>query len=182
MAIKYKRYKPKRKGKRYFVNDRIKFPKLQVLTNNGENLGVLSVEKALIEARKRELDLVVISEKAEPPVAKILEFSKYLYEDRKKQSANKAKSRKSETKEFVFGPTIGDGDLIKKIDRTKKFLKDGNRVKITIKFKGREVTHPEVGLERINKMIADLKGIAKPDAEPRLKGRIISVTFVQCQR
>ncbi|MFC1622281.1 translation initiation factor IF-3 [Patescibacteria group bacterium] len=177
MAVKYKRYRSRPKQKRYFVNNRIRSPELRVIIDTGENIGVISTQEALEMARSKDLDLVVISEKANPPVAKILEFSKFLYEERKKSSTSKAKSKKSETKEFVFGPSIGKEDLNRKIGRTREFLEDGNRVKVTVRFRGREITHPEVGMEKIEKMIGDLAEVAKTDEEPKLKGRLISITF-----
>ena len=125
------------------------------------------------------MDLVVIAEKAQPPVAKILDFNKFLYDERKKASVIKAKSKKSELKEFVFGPTIGTGDIQFRVERTKEFLEDGNRVKITVKLKGRENEHPEVGYDKIKKFIEELKEVAKTEAEPRRMGNMITVTFVK---
>ncbi len=93
---------------------------------------------AIKKALELDMDLVLIVETANPPVAKILEFHKFMYEERKKLSAAKAKSKKSELKEFRFGPTIGSGDLEKKMERARGFLKEGNRVKVTVKMKGRE--------------------------------------------
>ncbi len=122
---------------------------------------------------------MVIAEKASPPVAKILDFNKYLYEERKKASAAKAKAKKSELKEFVFGPTIDAGDLNNRIQRARGFLEDGNRVKVTVKMKGREGEHPEVALERINKFTQELKDIARTEAEPKRHGNMINVTFVK---
>lgn len=130
-------------------------------------------------AQEEEKDLVIIAEKATPPVAKILDFNKYLYEERKKASAIKAKSKKSGLKEFVFGPTIDMGDLNVRIERAKEFLLDGNRVKITVKFKGREVEHPEVGFDRVNKITDALREIGKPEAQPRLMGHLLMVTYVK---
>ena len=180
MVVKFKkknRRKPNRK--RYSLNNRIRYPTLRVIGDGGDNLGVISTKEALQVAREKDLDLVVISEKANPPVAKILEFSKFLYEDRKKQSAIKSKSKKSETKEFVFGPSIGEGDLEKRIERTKEFLQDGNRVKITVRLRGRQRAHPEIGFEKLDKFIEELEEIAKVEEDPKLRGTLIAVTFVK---
>lgn len=140
---------------------------------------MLKTQEALRIAREQELDLVIITEKATPPIAKILEFNKYLYDERKKASAVKAKSKKSGLKEFVFGPTIDEGDLNSKIERAKTFLKEGNRVKVTIKFKGRENEHPEVGVDRIKKFTERLSEHAKLEAEPRKSGNLLMVTYVK---
>ena len=142
-------------------------------------MGVLSTYEALKKAQELEMDLVVIADKANPPVAKILDFNKYLYEERKRTSALKAKSKKSELKEFVFGPTIDSGDLNTRIERAKEFIADGNRVKITVKFKGREVEHPEVGFDRIKRITEELREVAKVESNPRLSGHLLSVTYIK---
>ena len=129
-------------------------------------------------AREKDLDLILISENTNPPVTKILDFNKYLYEERKKFSSAKAKSKKSELKEFRFGPTIGESDMATRIERAKKFIKDGNRVKISIKLKGREAAYPQIGYEKVKKFISGISEIAKTEAEPKLIGNIISVVFV----
>jgi translation initiation factor IF-3 len=140
---------------------------------------VLKTQEALRIAKEQELDLVIITEKATPPVAKILDFNKYLYDERKKATAIKAKSKKSGLKEFVFGPTIDEGDLNSKIERAKTFLKNGNRVKVTIKFKGRENEHPEIGFDRLKKFTERLSGHAKIESEPKKSGYLLMVTFVK---
>ncbi|KKS15935.1 MAG: Translation initiation factor IF-3 [candidate division WWE3 bacterium GW2011_GWA1_41_8] len=136
-------------------------------------------DEALRKANEMNMDLVVIAEKAQPPVAKILDFNKFLYDERKKASAIKAKSKKSELKEFVFGPTIGSGDIDFRVQRAKEFLEEGNRVKITVKFKGRENEHPEVGFDKINKFKEELKDVARVESEPRRAGSMLTVTFVK---
>jgi len=143
----------------------------------GENLGVMNTTEALRLAREKELDLVLISEQANPPVAKILEYNKFLYEERKKSSAVKAKAKKSELKEFVFGPTIGESDIASRVERSKEFIKDGNRVKITVKLKGREGEYPQLGFEKIDRFREELSEAAKLESAPRRNGNIITATF-----
>ena len=150
-----------------------------MISNDGENLGVLRTSDAMKLAEEKDLDLVVIAEGAQPPVAKILDFNKYLYDERKKASAIKAKSKKSELKEFVFGPTIDEGDIKVRVERAKEFLEEGNRVKITVKMKGREQEHPEIGYAKITRFIEDLKEEAKIEAPPARVGSMIIVTFVR---
>lgn len=162
----------------YLVNHKIKAPKLRVILNDGTNVGVLSTQEALRKAQEVDLDLVVVSAGANPPVAKILDFNKFLYDERKKSSAIRAKSKKSELKELVFGPTIGTGDLASRIERTREWLKEGNRVKIVVKFKGREIIHPEVGFEKIKFFTQELGNNAKVDQAPRLNGNLLIVTYV----
>lgn len=162
----------------YEVNERIKSKILRVITNTGENLGDITKEEALREAHARELDLVIIAPNVTPPVAKILDFSKYLYEERKKKSAAKAKAKKSELKEFRFGPTIGDGDINSRVERSKEFIKDGNRVKISVVLKGREGMFPQIAYEKLKKFEAGLADTAKSEGPAKQNGNIISIIFV----
>jgi len=149
-----------------------------VITREGENLGVLKTQDALKLAEEKGLDLVIISEGANPPVAKILEFNKYLYDERKKASASKAKSKKSELKEFRFGPTIDKGDLDTRISRALKFLEGGDRVKISIKLMGREQDFPQIGYEKITKFTEGVAEKGKPESPAKRIGNILSVTYV----
>lgn len=133
---------------------------------------------ALKKAKEMDMDLVLLVEKANPPVAKILEFNKFLYEERKKSSAAKAKSKKSELKEFRFGPTIGKGDLDNKIGRAREFLEDNNRVKVTVRMKGRENQFPEFAEEKIEKFRVELEDIAKLENAPKRMGTAIVAYFI----
>lgn len=145
---------------------------------DGSNLGVMPTREALKLAKEKEQDLVLISENANPPVAKILEFNKFLYDEKKKESATKAKSKKSEIKEFVFGPRIGDGDLNTKIDRAKEFLEEGNRVKITLKLRGRECEFPQIGFEKIKRFEEGVSEIAKAESVAKRSGNLISQVYI----
>ena len=124
------------------------------------------------------MDLIVISESANPPVAKIADFNKFLYKEKKKSAASKTKSKKSELKEFRFGPSIGEEDLRVRIERSRQFLKENNRVKLSVILKGREQAHPELGYEKLKKALDGLKDIAKSEKEPTLIGSTISVIVV----
>jgi translation initiation factor IF-3 len=135
--------------------------------------------EALKLAQQKELDLVVVAAKTNPPVAKILDFNKFLYEERKKKSSAKTKSKISEVKEFRFGPAIGDADLQKRIERAADFVQRGDKVKITLQMRGRSITHPEIGMEKIERFVKGLAEIAKVESEPKLVRNIISVTFVK---
>jgi len=166
------------KNEFYYINERIRVAKVRLLSNTGENLGVMDTREALKKAKEVELDLVLLAPNIDPPVAKIMDFAKFLYTERKKKSQSKAKAKKSELKEFRFGPTIGTGDLSTRIDRSKEFVQDGNRVKITVIMKGREGMFPEVALERLKKFEEGLKEVAKPEGAPRRMGNQLSVVFV----
>ncbi len=121
----------------------------------------------------------MIAEDAKPPVAKILDFNKFLYEQKKKAQQAKAGSKKSELKEFRFGPSIEEADLETRIRRSKEFLKQGDRVKITVYLRGREMIRPEIAFEKIEKIKEGLNEIGKLEKEPKKKGRFVSATFVR---
>lgn len=165
-------------SKEYLVNEKIRFKEVRVILQNGENLGVIPTYNALDQAQKQGLDLVVIADKANPPVAKILDFNKFLYEERKKESAAKARSRKSELKEFRFGPSIGLRDLDQRIDRAKRFIEDGHRVKVSIKMKGREQTFSHLAFDKAKYFENAIIDIAKPEKEAKLNGNTVEVIFV----
>ncbi len=124
------------------------------------------------------MDLVLVVPNANPPVAKIVEFSKFLYEERKKASNAKSKSRKTDVKEFRLGPTTGEGDIQRFVKRAKEFIEDGDKVKITVKMRGREVMFPEVAFDKIKKIEKELVEVAKLESEPKRMGNMISGIFV----
>ena len=138
----------------------------------------MKTSDAIKKAQELDMDLVLITESSTPPVAKILEFNKFQYDERKKASASKSKSKKSELKEFRFGPTIGEGDLVKKIERAREFIMDKNRVKVSVILKGREGQYPEFGYDKINRFTKELEDIAKLENAPKRLGSNIFVYFV----
>lgn len=164
--------------KRYNKNERIRARELRVISATGENLGVISTQDALRMAREARMDLVEIVPTANPPVAKILDFNKFLYDERKKTSAAKAKSKAPDLKEFKFGPNIGANDLDKKIERAREFIKDGNRAKFTVVFMGRQNAFPQIGWEKINSVIKELSEVSQVEAPPRLISKMISVILL----
>jgi translation initiation factor IF-3 len=164
------------KMQQYFVNERIRATNLMVI-HDGNNLGVLSKDEALKIAKEHELDLVLIAPQATPPVAKILDFSKFLYDERKKTSAAKAKSKKSEVKELRLSPNIGDGDLQKRAERAKEFISDGNKVKITVVLKGREAAYPHIAMEKVDKFTKELEDTARLENEVKRMGNMIVAVY-----
>lgn len=136
-------------------------------------LGVITPMEGMRMARDRGLDLVEVSPNANPPVCKIMNFGKYKYEVQKKAQEAKKKQKVVETKEIKVRPTIAIGDYQIKLRNAKKFLEEGNKVKFTLMFKGREITHNEVGFAVISKFKDDLEGLCKVEVEPKLEGRNI---------
>ncbi len=136
-------------------------------------MGVMSLRDAVKEAENVDLDLVEISPNATPPVCKITDFGKYKYEQEKRQHEAKKKQKVVETKEIKVRPNIAVGDFNIKLKSAEKFLKEGNKVKFSMQFRGREITHSEVGMEAINRFKDNLAEISKVDQMPKMEGRNI---------
>lgn len=134
-------------------------------------MGIISKADAIKLAIEKDLDLVEVSPHAKPPVAKIIDFKKFQYLERKKQRDGRKKSKKVDIKEVRLSPFIAKGDLTNRLERAKEFLADGNRVKIVIKFVGRQITRKEFGYELLDKVVDNLKDFASPDGEPKLQGK-----------
>ncbi len=149
---------------------------MRVITGEGENLGVMKTSDALNLARGKELDLIVVTPNSVPPVAKLLDFKKFLYLEKKKKST--VKSRKSGLKEIKMGPSTGEGDVNRQIERAKEFISEGNRVKVTITLRGRENLYPDIAFDKIRKFQAALEETAKPEADARQMGNMISMVLV----
>ena len=155
----------------YRINERITAAQMRVLDAEGKQVGIFSRQEALAQAREAEVDLVEIAAQAQPPVVKIIDFKKFLYQEAKKKQEEKRKAKVSETKEVRLGPFMGDNDLQVMIGRTKGFLEDGDKVRLIVKFIGRQVTHPEFGHQILQKVFKALGGISKVDREPKLEGK-----------
>lgn len=157
--------------KYYRTNQRITAAQLRVLDAQGQQIGILSKSEALKLAQDQELDLIEIVPMANPPVAKIIDFRKFLYQQEKKKKEEKKKAKVSQTKEVRLGPFMSENDLQVMIKRGREFLEDGNKLRLVVKFKGRQITRPEFGHQIIRKAIEDLSDVSKVDREPRLEGR-----------
>lgn len=162
------------KGPSYRINHQIKSPKVRVIDAKGEQVGVMTTADALKLANEKELDLVEVASSAKPPVVKIINFKRWLFRKEKEEK----KKRRSELKEFRVRPNIGDHDLQLRASRAEKFLRGGDRVKLTVIFRGRELSHPEIGLEKLKKMTELLRGVGKPEKDPARVGRGYEITFV----
>lgn len=136
-------------------------------------LGVMSTTQGIKLAKERNMDLVEISPGAHPPVCKILSYGKFKYEQQKKIQFAKKNQKVVETKEVKVRPTIAEGDYQVKLRNAMKFLKQGDKVRFSLQFKGREITHVEVGFAVINRFKADLEGLCKIESEPRMEGKQI---------
>jgi translation initiation factor IF-3 len=168
-----KRHKSQPDRKFYRINDRIFAQTLRVLDDEGKQIGILGKYEALKKARSEGLDLVEVAPLAKPPVAKIVDFKKFLYQEEKKKREEKRKAKLTETKEIRLGPFISDNDLTVMVKRCRDFLLESDKVRLVVKFRGRQITHPEFGNAVIRKVIEQVSDISKVDREARLEGRQI---------
>lgn len=153
------------------TNQKIRVPKVRVIGSDGEMLGVLSIREALDIAFEEGLDLIEVSPNADPPVCKIADHGKMKYEAQKKENIARKKQKVVALKEVKMSFNIGKGDYNTKLNKAIKFLENGDKVKISFKFKGREITRPEIIREMIDAIIETTTEIAKVETLPRMEGR-----------
>ena len=165
----YFQRKTKPKGPK--ANNRINSPEVQVIASNGENLGIISTNKAISMAKEEGLDLIEIAPNAKPPVCKIIDIGKYKYDAQKKANKAKKKQKKIELKEIKLRPVTETHDYNFKLKNAQKFLSKGDKVKFTIRFKGRELQHSNLGHDLMNKIQEDIKLVGKVEMNPKFDGK-----------
>ncbi len=168
-----RRFSKKRQDNRKFyrINERIFASTLRVLDPEGKQIGVLPRFEALKKAQELGVDLVEIAPMASPPVVKVIDFKKFLYQESKKKNEEKKRSKISETKEIRLGPFMNDHDLNTMIRRGTGFLEDNDKVRLIVKFMGRQIAHPEFGKTIMQKVIDALSGMSKLEREPHFEGK-----------
>jgi translation initiation factor IF-3 len=160
---------PAREGPR--INDEIRVPQVRLIDDAGEMIGVMSAREALIRAYDVGLDLVEISPNAVPPVCKILDYGKYKYEQQKKANEARKKQKVVEIKEIKVRPNIDDHDYEVKMKQMKNFIGEGDQVKVTLRFRGREMAHQELGVKVLERIRSDLIELVKVEQMPKLENR-----------
>ena len=153
------------------ANNRINSPEVQVIGSTGENLGIINTNKAISMAKEEGLDLIEIAPNAKPPVCKIIDMGKYKYDAQKKANKAKKKQKKIELKEIKLRPVTETHDYNFKLKNAQKFLSKGDKVKFTIRFKGRELQHSNLGHDLMNKIQEDIKLVGKVEMNPKLEGK-----------
>ena len=171
MALKPNYFQRRSKPRGPNANERIRALDVQVIGSDGGNLGTLQLNKAIELAKQEGLDLIEISPNANPPVCKIMDMGKYKYDLQKKANIAKKKQKTVSLKEIKLRPGTDTHDYNFKIKNAKKFITKGDKVKFTVKFKGREMQHTELGKELMNKIIDETKDIAKVESRPKFEGR-----------
>jgi translation initiation factor IF-3 len=160
---------PVKSGPRY--NQLIQSDKVRVIDENGENLGVMYTREAIEQAAEVGLDLVEVSPNADPPVCKFLDVGKYRYEAQKKANIARKSQKTQEIKEIKMRPNIDDHDYDVKMRAMHKFIGEGDKVKVTLRFRGRELSHQQLGMNLLRRVQEDIAEVAKVEAYPRMEGR-----------
>ena len=155
------------------INGEIRDKEIRVISADGEQLGIMSASEALKIAEDNDLDLVKIAPQAKPPVCKIMDYSKYRYEKAKREKENRKNQKQIEMKEIRLSVTIDVGDFNTKVNQAKKFLASGHKLKVSIRLKGRMMTHSDLGIENMKRFAASLEEEANVDKAPKLEGRQI---------
>ena len=153
------------------INRQIRAKEVQLIGVNGEKEGVVSLEDALLKAEESDLDLVLVAPNTEPPVCKIMNYGKYKFEQAKREKEAKKKQKVLEIKEIRVTPNIEEHDFGFKCKNARKFIQDGNKVKITVRFRGREVNNSKAGEIVLEKFISELEDISAVEKQPKLEGR-----------
>ena len=161
-------YKPRK-------NYQIKAAQGRLIGSDGANIGVVSLQDALQQAKDQDLDLVEINGKSSPPVWKLTNYGKMLYEEKKRQQQSQKNQVVQEQKELTFRPNIDTNDISHKLEQAKSFLLEGNRVKLSLKFRGREIVHSDIGRDKLVWMLEQLNGLIVPNPLINLDGKLISV-------
>ncbi|MFO7892848.1 MAG: translation initiation factor IF-3 [Longimicrobiales bacterium] len=168
--------------KRVRVNRQIRISPVRVIGEDGEQLGIMAVEEALESAEEQGLDLVEVAPNSRPPVVRIMDYGKYKYEQSRKARQAKKKQHTTQLKEVKFRPGIEAHDLEFKLRHARRFLEEGNKVKATMMFRGRQVTHPELGREVLDRVASELEDVSKIESHPRLEGRNMIMVLVPVKR
>lgn len=153
------------------INEEIRAREVRVIGSDGEQLGIMSGREAQQLAYEKHLDLVEIAPTAKPPVCRIMDYGKYRYEQQKREKESRKKQKTFDIKEVKLRPSIEEHDFNVKFKNAVRFLEDGDKVKVTIMFRGRELSHPELGEVLLNKMAAQLKEMAVVERQPKLEGK-----------
>ncbi|WP_244452295.1 translation initiation factor IF-3 [Thermus thermophilus] len=157
--------------KEYLTNERIRAKQVRVVGPDGKQLGIMDTREALRLAQEMDLDLVLVGPNADPPVARIMDYSKWRYEQQMAEKEARKKAKRTEVKSIKFRVKIDEHDYQTKLGHIKRFLQEGHKVKVTIMFRGREVAHPELGERILNRVAEDLKDLAVVEMKPEMLGR-----------
>jgi len=160
-------------SKKPVINEHIDASEVRLVLENGEQAGIVSIDEARAAASEAKLDLVLIAPEAEPPVCKIMDYGKHIFDLKKQRVANKKKQHKQAVKEIKFRPGTEEGDYQVKLRNLIRFLNDGDKAKVSLRFRGRELAHQHLGLELVQRIAKDLEEYGTVEQEPKMEGRQI---------
>jgi translation initiation factor IF-3 len=163
--------------KRIRINEQIRISPIRLIDENGGQVGIVALEEARRLAEERSLDLVEVAPEARPPVVRMMDYGKFKYEQARAARDAKKKQHTIHVKEVKFRPGIEDHDYDFKMRHARRFLEEGNKVKLTMMFRGRQVTHPELGLQVLERVAGDLQDVAKVETQPSFEGRQMSMVL-----
>ncbi len=161
------------------INEQIRDKEIRLIGENGEQRGIMSSKEAFKLAQEAGLDLVKIAPTAQPPVCRIVDYSKFRYEQVRREKENRKKQKTTETKEIQLSPNIADNDLNTKAGHARKFIEKGNKVKVALRFRGREMAHQQAGMEIMMAFCEKLSDIASIDKAPKMEGRSLVVILTE---
>ena len=161
----------KKSEKRLPINDEIQADKIRLISESGEQLGIFSLSEALLEAEKASLDLVQMAKDGDPLVCRLLNHGKHIFDAKKKRGASKKKQKRQQIKEIKFRPVTEKNDYDIKVNKIKNFIENGDKAKITLRFRGREMAHQQIGMELLKRVESDLENMANVEQFPTLEGR-----------
>ena len=164
-------------SKRAIINEAIEAKELRLIGADGEQVGVVTIEAALTAAREASLDLVLIAGDSDPIVCKIMDYGKHLFDIKKKKAASKKKQKQIQVKEIKFRPGTEDGDYAVKLRNLTRFLEAGDKAKVTLRFRGREMAHQKIGLELLKRVEADLEELGSVEQFPKMEGRQMTMVI-----
>ena len=165
-------------ARQYRVNEQIRTPQVRVIGENGEQLGVMATDRAIQLAREQDLDLVEVAPNSDPPVVRILDYGKLRYLTSKKDRESRKGQKNTELKEVRFRPNIGEHDLLAKLRKVQEFIGDGSKVKLTVRFRGREAVHQQLGLSVLKRVADELKDEVRLEKPPAMEGRALSMILI----
>lgn len=165
-------------AKEHKVNDQIRVRQIRLIGAQGEQVGIIDTRQALTMAREAELDLVMVSPQAVPPVCRLLDYGRFRYEQQQNEKENRKRARAQEVKAIKFRVKIDDHDFKTKTGHVRRFLKEGHKVKVTIMFRGRERTHPELGERILVRVAEELTDIGVPESKPSMMGMDMNMIMV----
>ena len=169
-------------SKKPIINEFIEASEVRLVGAEGEQLGVVSIDEARVVAAEIKLDLVLIAPDAEPQVCKIMDYGKHIFDLKKQKAANKKKQRRIQVKEIKFRPGTEEGDYQVKLRNLIRFLEDGDKAKVSLRFRGREMAHQHLGMELVNRIRVDLIEYGTVEQEPKMEGRQIIMVLAPVKK